>query len=45
MAHILRRMGEAALQAKKVGGYKWVAPVLSRRQAMDIRKQWLAEGK
>jgi hypothetical protein len=44
MSHILLRMGEAALQARKAG-YKWLPPVLSRRQAMDIRRDWLAQGK
>jgi hypothetical protein len=46
MAHILRRLGEAALQARRVGsnGNIWLPPILSRRQAMEIRKEWLAEG-
>ncbi|KAF8073236.1 hypothetical protein HT031_000897 [Scenedesmus sp. PABB004] len=45
MSHILRRLGEAALQFRKVGANKWLPPVLSRRRAMVIRKEWLAQGK
>ena len=47
MAHILRRLGEAALQARRVGSNEniWLPPILSRRKAMEIREEWLAEGK
>jgi hypothetical protein len=47
MAHILRRLGEAALTARRVGsnGNIWLPPILSRRHAMEIRHEWLAEGK
>ncbi|GBF89103.1 hypothetical protein Rsub_01820 [Raphidocelis subcapitata] len=47
MAHILRRLGEAALQARRVGSNAniWLPPIVSRRQAMEIRHEWLAEGK
>lgn len=45
MSHILRRLGEAALQFRKVGGSKFLPPIISRRRAMVLRKEWLAEGK
>lgn len=47
MAHILRRLGRAALQPRRVGTNDniWLPPIISRRQAMDIRREWLAEGK
>jgi hypothetical protein len=45
MSHILRRLGEAALQFRKVAPGRYLPPVLSRRRALVLRKQWLAEGK
>jgi hypothetical protein len=45
MSHVLKRMGEAALKFRKVGNALWLPPLLSRRRALEIRKQWLAEGK
>jgi hypothetical protein len=45
MSHILRRLGEAALQWRKVAPNRYLPPVLSRRRALVLRKQWLAEGK
>jgi hypothetical protein len=47
MAHILRRLGEAALRVRKVGTNAniWLPPIVSRRKAMEVRHQWLAEGK
>lgn len=45
MAHILKRLGEAALKARKVNENTWLSPILSRRRAMEVRKQFLEEGK
>jgi hypothetical protein len=47
MAHILKRLGEAALKARRAGtnGNVWLPPILSRRRAMEIRAQRLEEGK
>lgn len=45
MSHILRRLGEAALQFRKVGPARFLPPILSRRRALVLRKQWLEEGK
>lgn len=45
MSHILRQLGEAALQFRKVGPRKVIAPLLNRRQLKDIREEWLAQGK
>ena len=46
MAHILRRLGEAALLARRAGSNNniWLPPIVSRRRAMEIREEWLAEG-
>ncbi len=45
MSHILLRLGEAALQFRKVGSRKWLPPMIGRRHAMQIRKQWLEDGR
>jgi hypothetical protein len=45
MSHILRRLGEAALQFRKVGEGRYLPPILSRRRALVLRKQFLADGK
>eukprot|EP00879_Flechtneria_rotunda_P003410 GHRR01003638.1.p1 GENE.GHRR01003638.1~~GHRR01003638.1.p1 ORF type:complete len:133 (+),score=39.51 GHRR01003638.1:135-533(+) len=45
MSHILRRLGEAALQFRRVGPNKYLPPILSRRRALVIRKEWLTDGK
>jgi hypothetical protein len=44
MSHLLLRLGEAALQFRKVQG-SWLPPLISRRKAMTIRKAWLEGGK
>jgi hypothetical protein len=45
MAHILRRLGEAALQFRRLESGKVLPPILSRRKAMMLRRDALAEGK
>eukprot|EP00878_Enallax_costatus_P006385 GHUV01006696.1.p1 GENE.GHUV01006696.1~~GHUV01006696.1.p1 ORF type:complete len:133 (+),score=20.24 GHUV01006696.1:226-624(+) len=45
MSHILRRLGDAALKFRQVGPNKFLPPILSRRRALVIRKEWLAQGK
>ncbi len=45
MSHIIRALGEAALTFRKAGGSKCLPPIISKRRALEIRKQWLAEGK
>jgi hypothetical protein len=44
MAHILKRLGEAALQFRQVGN-KTLPPIISRREAAALKKQFQAEGK
>lgn len=45
MSHILLRLGEAALQARKVGPRKVIGPILGRKELKDIRLDWLQRGK
>lgn len=45
MSHILRRLGEAALQFRQAGERRVLGPILGRRELKEIRAQWLAEGK
>jgi hypothetical protein len=44
MSHILQRLGEAALAFRKVGE-KTLPPIVSRRQAAAIKRQYDAAGK
>jgi len=45
MAHILRRLGEAALQFRRLDCGKVLPPILSRRKAMMLRRDVLADGR
>jgi hypothetical protein len=45
MSHILLRLGEAALLPRRISVKRWLGPILSRRQALEIRKEWLAKGR
>jgi hypothetical protein len=45
MSHLLLRLGEAALLPRRISAKRWLGPILSRRQALEIRKEWLAKGR
>jgi hypothetical protein len=45
MSHILLRLGEAALLPRRISARRWLGPILSRRQALELRKEWLEKGR
>ncbi len=44
MAHLLAKLGEAALKPQKFGSV-WRKAAISAKNAARLRKEWLLEGK
>jgi hypothetical protein len=44
MAHLLRRIGEAALKGRKTSDGKFLPPIISREDAMRLREQFYRDG-
>ena len=44
MAHLLRRIGEAALKSRKTSDGKLLPPLIGQEDAMKLREQFYRDG-